>query len=179
MKARELALAALFVALTVVGGGVAVPLPGGVPFTLQLAFVLMAGALLGPRAGALSQVAYLLLGAAGAPVFAGMRGGIGHLLGPSGGFLLGFPVAAWLAGRLTVRHPSAAGYAAAAMAGLVPVYLLGAFRLAHFFPGEAISRGVAPFLLADVLKALFAGTVAHRLRRLTAVGGQEIVGSGV
>jgi biotin transport system substrate-specific component len=165
MKGRELALAGLHAALTAVGGMVAVPLPGGVPFTMQTAFVLLAGSRLGPRLGALSQATYLALGAVGAPVFAGMGGGVGHLLGPTGGFLLGFPAAAWLTGWLVVRHPSPAGYRMAALAGLVPVYLLGAVRLAHFIPGEAISRGVIPFLLPDMLKALLAATVAYRLRR--------------
>jgi biotin transport system substrate-specific component len=83
--------------LTAVGAQITIPLLP-VPFTLQTLFVLLSGAFLGARKGAAAQVAYLAAGAAGLPVFAGFSGTALHLLGPTGGYLLAFPGAAFLAG---------------------------------------------------------------------------------
>lgn len=90
---------AIFGVLTVAGAQIAIPTVP-VPFTLQTLFVLLAGALLGARAGAYSQIAYLAAGAMGLPVFANGAGGFPHLFGPTGGYLLGFPIAAWLVGLI-------------------------------------------------------------------------------
>jgi biotin transport system substrate-specific component len=89
MTTRDLALVALFAALTAVCAQIALTLPlvTGVPFTLQVFAVLASGAILGARRGFLSQVVYLLLGAVGLPVFARMHGGLGALAGPTGGYL--------------------------------------------------------------------------------------------
>ena len=86
-------LVALFGVLTAVGAFIRVPLPTGVPFTLQVPAVLLAGLLLGPRLGAASQAAYLAVGLLGLPVFAG-GGGPGYVLSPTFGFLVGFVAAA-------------------------------------------------------------------------------------
>ncbi len=86
MTPIDVALVGLFAALTAVGAYVAVPLPfSPVPVTLQTLFVYLSGLVLGGRRGALSQLVYLLLGASGIPVFAGGRGGVGVIFGPTGG----------------------------------------------------------------------------------------------
>ena len=72
-----------------------------VPFTLQVPAVVLSGLLLGPRYGALAQAIYLLVGAVGVPVFAEFKGGLGVLLGPTGGYLLSYPIAAAVAGLAT------------------------------------------------------------------------------
>ena len=100
VQGREIALVGLFAALTAVGAVFSIPLGGAVPFTLQLMFTLLAGALLGSRLGALSQLSYLLMGFVGLPVFSMRRAGIGMLFGPTGGFLVGFVLGAYVTGLL-------------------------------------------------------------------------------
>ena len=92
--------ASLFGAGTAAGAYLIIPLPP-VPITLQTLFVWgLAGALLGARLGALSQLVYLLIGIIGLPVFAGGKAGLGVLFGPTGGYLIGFVAGAWVIGTL-------------------------------------------------------------------------------
>jgi biotin transport system substrate-specific component len=146
-----------FAVLTALGARVAVPLPGTpVPFTFQVLAVLLAGYLLGPTAGAASQALYLAAGAAGLPVFAA-GGGAAYLLGPTGGYLMAFPLAAALVGVATTRRSGPAWHAAGLAAGVAAIYLGGAAWLGLVTDHEAaFAAGVAPFLLADALKAALA-----------------------
>ena len=162
---RDLTYAALFTALIAAGAWIAIPL-GSVPFTLQVTFVLLAGMVLGPRLGALSVAAYLCLGLV-APVYAGGASGLGVLIGPTGGYLWGFIpaviVTGWLAGR---QRASLVRLVLSGIAGLVPIYVLGASWLAvqlHLSPAVVITVGVLPFLSLDVLKAIVAGLAARSL----------------
>src|SRR5688500_4177696 len=102
-RAARRALAVIaFALLTALGAYAAVPLPfTPVPVSLQTLFVTLAGVLLGPTLGAASQITYLVAGAMGAPVFAGAGAGLPHLFGPTGGYLIAFPVAAYLSGQLS------------------------------------------------------------------------------
>ncbi len=121
-------LCALFAALTGVGALIAIPLPfTPVPITLQTFFIFLAGALLGKYLGALSQLIYLLLGVVGLPVFAKGSSGIGALLGPSGGYLVGFIPAAFLVGYLLERRekPPLGLIFLAMVVGLLAIYLPG------------------------------------------------------
>src|SRR5919112_6700852 len=89
----------LMAAVTAVAAQLAIPLPfSPVPFTLQVLAVILSGLLLGSRYGALAQAIYLLIGAVGVPVFAQFTGGLGVVLGPTGGYLLSYPIAAAVAG---------------------------------------------------------------------------------
>lgn len=100
-KVKIIVYCALFAALMAVGANVSSFLViGGVPVTLQLMFAILAGGLLGSRLGSLSMVAYLLIGLAGAPVFAQFKGGPAHLLNPTFGFVLSFIFVAYAAGKL-------------------------------------------------------------------------------
>ena len=165
---RELTYVALFAALIAVGAFVSAPI-GTVPFTLQVLFVLLAGMMLGPRLGALSVAVYLVLGLV-APVYAGGTAGLGVLFGPTGGFLWGFLAAAALTGAIAeVRPRSFWVLVAAGIAGIAPIYALGAVWLAlqaHLALSVAITAGVIPFVWADVLKAIGAGLVARSLASL-------------
>lgn len=156
-----------------------------VPVTLQVFGVLLAGFVLGPRKGAVSALAYGALGAAGAPVFAGLQGGPGYLLASGGGlfaptmgYLLAFPLAAWVAGSLWQRHRRGdlAMTAVACLAGVAVIYAGGfvwqaAQRMAQmgFADGLylAFLQGVVPFALIDIAKALCAAALADavQLRR--------------
>ena len=141
---------------------VALPIPGSpVPFTLQPLAVLIVGGLLGPRLGALSLVTYLAMGAAGLPVFAPLGApGFARLLGPTGGFLLAFPVAAAVTGRLA--RPSLGACLLATLAGMTVIFAGGVAQLAILTPGAA-ALIVTPFLAADLVKALLGAVVIRRL----------------
>ena len=165
LTTREIAYAALFAALTAAAAYVAIPV-GSVPFTLQVLVVLLAGMVLGPRLGALSMVAYLALGLI-APVYAGGTSGLGVLLGPTGGYLWGFVPAAVVAGVVARRsHGSLPRLTAAGLAGLVPIYFIGAVWLALQLGlglRAAVLTGVAPFVWVDVPKALLAALTARAM----------------
>jgi biotin transport system substrate-specific component len=150
-RAFAIAVGALVVALA---AQVRVPLPfTPVPVTLQDLAVLTVGGLLGPAAGLAALVTYLGLGIAGLPVFAGGGFGLAWLLGPTGGYLLAFPVAAFVAGALAAR----AGFARAllgALLGMVIIHAGGVAQLA-LLSGDlaaAFRLGSAPFLLVSVVK---------------------------
>jgi biotin transport system substrate-specific component len=139
---------------------------GPVPFTLQVLFVLLAGLVLGFRLGALSVAAYLVVGLI-APVYAQGASGIGALVGPAGGYLLGFVVAACVVGACSERWQPRTFWPllGIALAGLVPIYVIGASWLAWQLHttafGAIVWGGVAQFVPGDVLKAAIAALMAR------------------
>ena len=150
-----------FSLLTAAAAQVVVPLPfTPVPLTGQTFAVLLTGALLGPRLGALAMLAYLLEGAAGLPFFRGGASGVAHFSGATAGYLLAFPAAAYVTGALAERGWDRRFMtAAAAMAlGSFVILACGWAWLALMFKGgaEAFRLGVAPFLPGDVLKVALA-----------------------
>jgi biotin transport system substrate-specific component len=160
-------LAVLFVtALTAAMSQVSFPLPfTPVPFTLQPMVVLLGGAALGARLGATSQILYLMLGVVGLPVFAHtpeLPQGALRLLGPSGGYLMAYPLAALVAGWLAQRGlDRRVGTSVAAMAlGLAVVYVGGVLWLAKDLGlSGALAVGLYPFVLVDVIKVAAAAVV--------------------
>lgn len=161
LTTRELTYAGLFTALIAGSASIAVPV-GSVPFTMQVLFVLLAGMLLGPRLATLGVLAYLVLGLL-APVYAGGTSGLGVLFGPTGGYLWGFAVAAFVTGVAARGPVSLPRFVGAGLLGLVPIYALGTAWLAvqlRLGLGAALAAGVAPFVWLDVIKAVAAGLVA-------------------
>jgi biotin transport system substrate-specific component len=168
LSPRGMIYASVFGAVTAAGAYMMIPVPP-VPITLQTFFLYVAAALLGGRLGALSQVVYLLIGIIGLPVFAGGKAGMGVLLGPTGGYLLGFVAGAYVIGRLVEmrREPGPAWFALAMGAGTVVIYLLGVIQLiliARFSMNQAITVGVLPFLIGDALKIGVAVLITMKLR---------------
>jgi biotin transport system substrate-specific component len=164
------ATAVVFVTvLTIVAAQISIPLPfTPVPFTLQPMLVLLGAAALGSRLGASSQVLYLALGIAGMPVFAAspvLPQGLARLLGPTGGYLMSYPVAAFVTGYLAERGLDRRYLTSvlAMGAGLAIVFLSGVLWLAFGAPHTglftAIASGLVPFLPADILKLFLAATV--------------------
>ena len=161
--------AVLFVtALTAAAAQVSVPLPfTAVPFTFQPMVVLLGGLALGSKLGMTSQVLYLLAGLAGLPVFAAsatLPAGALRLLGPTGGYLMAYPVAAFATGYLAERGFDRRYVTSvlAMAAGLAVVYMSGAAWLAFLSGariGSAIALGVIPFVAADILKLMAAAGV--------------------
>ncbi len=153
-----------FALLTALGARIAVPLPGTpVPFTFQVVAVLLAGWMLGPRLGAASQAAYLAAGAAGLPVFAA-GGGLAYLLGPTGGYLLAYPLAAGLVGLACTREAGLARQAAGLVGGVAVIHLGGVAWLAAVAGHEgALAAGALPFLGVDGIKALLVLLLGRRI----------------
>lgn len=158
---KSAALVAAFSLFVALAAQVVIPLPWTpVPLTGQTFAVLLTGALLGPRLGALAMFVYLLEGAAGLPFFRGGAGGVTHFSGATAGYLLAFPAAAYVTGYLAERGWDRRFLtAAAAMAlGSLVILACGWAWLALMFrtPAEAFWLGVAPFLPGDVLKIALA-----------------------
>ena len=154
-----IALAALVVA---VAAQIVVPLPlTPIPFTLQPLAVLVVGGLLGARRGAAALVLYLAMGLAGLPVFAAGGSGIARLMGPTGGYLLAFPVAAAVTGAIAGSRPGLLRTLAACVAGMVLIHVGGAAQLAVLGgdAGAAFRLGFVPFLTGDLLKVGLAAAV--------------------
>jgi len=169
--------AVLFVtALTAAAAQISIPLPfTPVPFTLQPMVVLLGGAALGARLGMSSQVLYLALGLAGLPVFAAspvLPQGFARLLGPTGGFLMSYPFAAFAAGYLAERRFDRRYLTSvvAMGAGLAIVFASGiawmAWSVPHLGLATAVRAGLVPFLPADIVKILLAATVLPAAWRL-------------
>lgn len=163
-RARQIAAVVTLTMVTVISAKVAVPIPGtAVPFTFQTLAVLLAGALLGPRLGAASQFLYLTLGVVGIPVFFGPVAGPAYLLGPTGGYLLAYPFAAYLTG-----HFAGAGVLrtmAAMVLGLATIYAGGLSWLAiQSGWAAAVTAGLLPFVAADLVKVAMGVVIVARLR---------------
>jgi biotin transport system substrate-specific component len=170
-RTRNLARAAVFAAATSATAPVALthPLAPGVPVTLQTLWVFLAGFVLGPVWAGVAFGLYLVAGLVGLPVFAGATGGIGVLLGPTGGFLVGFPLAAMATGAVAhgldgLDAPSdipVPRLVAATVAGSVVIYVTGAVGYAlvqSVGPATAVATVVLPFLPVAAVKV--AGVVA-------------------
>ena len=164
--AADLARTGLFAALIIVCTLVTIPLPSGVPLTLQTFAVALGGFLLGPVYGTLAAGVYLLLGAAGLPVFSSFTGGIGRFAGPTGGFLLGFLLLATGCGL--VRSRSLPLRFLPGLAGLLLCHFLGVWWYARTagpaFSAAALSVSL-PFLPKDVASLVFALAFARVLEK--------------
>ena len=167
--------AAGFVLALTAASQVAIPIPGTpVPVTLQPLVVVLSGLMLGPAVGFASMVTYLVLGALGLPVFAPVGApGVLRLLGPTGGYLIAFPFAAFAAGFVARRFPKLAGRWAGAMLGMVVIFVGGITQLAILTGnlGQAFALGITPFAAFDVLKALVAAVIARPRSRVEAAQG--------
>jgi biotin transport system substrate-specific component len=161
-RLRNVGLVLAGAALIVLSGRITMVLPGTpVPFTLQNLGVLLVGGALGLRRGALAALLYLGLGAVGLPVFAGSRGGHEVVLGATGGYLVGFVVAASIVGRLAELgwDRRVGGAIGATALGTLAIYAVGVpwLAISTGIPlGTAIAQGMQPFLVADIAKLLVA-----------------------
>ncbi len=177
----QLFLATGFACLTALGALVQIPI-GPVPITLQVLFVLLSGLVLGSRLGALSQMEYLAIGFAGAPVFTQGKSGLVALLGPTGGYLIGFVLGAYVAGLVaeSVARPGRVRFFLAGLMGTAGIYLCGMMWLATWFAlskgtnwiaelGSAWQFGVLPFILVDIGKSIVASGVTLSGRALAAL----------
>ncbi len=159
-----------FTMLTAVAAQITIPVKP-VPFTLQTMMVVLAGAFLGSKKGAYSQLIYLFLGCMGLPVFAQIPDtsiGFARLLGPTGGYLIAFPLGAFLTGYLVEKSKSYIGVVASMFAGEAVILLTGALFLGAFYMHnmkEAMIGGAAVFLLWAVVKVFLAAGIFKGISR--------------
>ena len=171
LDTKDITLTALCAALMAVCSWISVP--ASVPFTMQTFGVFLTVGLLGGKRGTLSIIVYLILGAAGLPVFAGFNGGIGHLMGATGGYILGFVFSAaemWLAERFFGHGLKP--LVISMVIGLLICYAFGTAWFVAVYSRESGSIGVMtalawcvlPYIIPDALKIVLAAVMTRRLR---------------
>ncbi len=169
VNVRQMVMTALFVALIAVCAWITIPMT--VPFTMQTFAVFAAALLLGRRWGTAAVAVYLTLGALGAPVFSGFGGGVGTLLGATGGYLIGFLPAVWIAGALGEAGAPLWRRILGCVLGLLVCYAFGtAWFVVVFLRGGremtvllALSKCVFPFILPDAMKIALALLLPQRV----------------
>jgi len=170
-KSNELTnavLSCLFAALISIGAFIALPVPGSpVPIVLQNMFIMLAALILGPKWGLFATVLYLLFGLLGLPVFSGGAGGIAKLLGPTGGYLIGYIPASVVMGFIAIKGKRKVPINIfACLAGMTIVYAFGIVWLKSVLGiewGKALAAGLYPFILGDIVKIALASLLAPRL----------------
>jgi len=176
-SARDICFIGIFTALICVLAPLGFPMPYGVPFTLQTFMVPLAGVALSRKNGTFAVLLYVLLGSLGLPVFAGYAGGIGVTLGPTGGFLLSFPLVAFLAGIPSgVRAKKRRKFFAARLTlwlviGMVINYLCGTLWFAfvtHSGLQAAFAACVLPFIPTAILKTTLAAVLGQKIKSVIA-----------
>lgn len=167
-KICRVAAVGVFIVLTALSAFVRIPLPfTPVPLTLQTFFVLLSGALLGRKLGAFTQVSYMLLGLAGQQVFTGSGSGSLYLLGPTGGYIIGFILAAYFSGSfLTGKEKSSAYVFLKLLSADLIILLSGTLWLKTSLScslSKAFLLGFLPFLFGDILKVILATAVYKKI----------------
>lgn len=183
MSALSLVYCGMFAALMMIGANITSFVPflviGGVPITLQTFFAVLAGLLLGSRLGATAMTVYMIVGLAGAPVFAKFQGGFSAILLPTFGFVLSFIFVAYVVGKIVEKNGSLKSYVIAGLVGLVINYLIGtnlmyvAYKFWAAAP-DAFTYKVAwawmvPPLPKDILLSILAGVFGHRMYKVLKV----------
>jgi biotin transport system substrate-specific component len=159
-----------FTLLTVISAQVAVPVKP-VPFTLQTMAVLLSGAFLGARRGAYSQLVYLFLGVIGLPVFAAVpntAAGAARLFGPTGGYLLAFPIAAFITGYIIEKNKSYFAVISAMLLSNITILAVGVLFLYSFYLRDlqaAVESGAAIFSIWMIIKIIAASTIYYGIRK--------------
>ncbi len=157
-----------FTVLTAIGAQIEIPYQP-VPLTLQTFFVLLAGAILGKRNGTLSMCLYLLVGVIGLPVFSGWSFGFAKIIGPTGGYLLSFPIAAFIIGYLNQRQNNFYLSLITMFVGIFIIFSLGTLHLNVVYYhdwSKSISNGFLIFSLWDGVKMVVAAAVATKINRI-------------
>jgi len=166
LSTKELVTSAVFTAVTIILAQISIPMPSGVPITFQTFAIALCGYALGANLGFISLIAYILLGAVGAPVFSNFRGGIGMLTGLTGGFIFGFIPLVLLCGlparkKMYLALPSG-------VLGLVLCHALGTAQFSLVASRPVIDSFLLvslPYLVKDVSSVIAAYYVAAALRR--------------
>lgn len=176
MTTKTVIMTGMFTAVLAVLSIIQIPIPSGVPITLQTFAVALCGCVLGAKLGAMSALIYMLIGAIGLPVFSGMSSGIRVIAGPTGGFIYGFIVMAFLCGIGSV-YKNYAVQGVLSLAGLLACHLCGAIHF-MFITGTSFLQSVmivsVPYLMKDILSVVAAIVLGRAVcRALTAANLME------
>lgn len=166
-KTLRIVMCALFAAIIAISAQVTIPLPA-MPITLQTFGVALCAAVGGALTGTVSTGVYVLLGAVGLPIYSGMKGGFAALLGPTGGFLFGFIIMAFLCGLQMKNLPLRI---AVSLGGLAACYICGAVQYALVTQTDIIQSFllvVVPFMVKDILSVCAAQYMAIPIRKALA-----------
>lgn len=159
MNTKNIAKLSIMVAIMCILSTLAIPTPSGVPLTLQTFSIALAGFYLGKKYGSIAVFIYIILGIIGLPVFAGIQGGIGRILAPSGGFILGFVFIAFFSG-LGIRY---------SFVGLIICHLIGVLQFSFIsslpFLASIVSVSL-PYIIKDILSLIFAYIISNRLKKI-------------
>lgn len=169
MDLRKQIICGIFAAIIAILAQITVPLPfTAVPITMQIFAIVLAAVVLGGRLGAISVIIYILLGAIGVPVFAGFKGGFQTLIGPTGGYLISFPIVAAIIGYFSYKYKK--NYIVISLAGILALalcYFIGTAQLmfvANLDINKALMAGVIPFVPFDIVKIILAVIIGVRLQ---------------
>lgn len=158
-KTLNIVYCGIFATITAILSQITIPMPGGVPFTLQTFAVYLAGIILGSKRGVVSILVYVLIGTIGLPVFSGFSGGIGTIIGPTGGFILSFPIMSFIIGLVCKKTDNKILIFLGIMLASIPNYLMGMLQFSlvtgsTFYNSFLVS--VLPFILVDIIKIVLA-----------------------
>lgn len=168
LSSRDITQIGLAAALIAILAQISIPMPAGVPMTLQTFAIPFVAIILGSKKGTIAAVIYVLLGAVGLPVFAGFKGGLGIVLGLTGGFIVSFPIMAFLAG-LGLEMGGTVKLYAGLVAGAVINYIIGTCWFvvaAHSTFAAAFAACVLPFIPTAIIKIILAGIIGKKVREL-------------
>ena len=158
----------VFAAIIAVMAQIIIPLPYGVPITLQTLAIPLAGVVLGSKKGTIATILYILIGAVGVPVFAGFTGGLGVVFGPTGGFILSFPFLA-LASGIGAEKNSKLWLWGGVVIGVLVNYLCGVVYFSIFTSNDLITSFIACvlfFIPGDILKITVTALLGDKVRKL-------------
>ena len=167
VKIQDICGIGVMTAVTAVMAQISIPMPMGVPMTMQTFAVTLAAIVLGPGRGAASLFIYLFLGAGGVPVFAGFSGGMASLVGPTGGFLLSFPLMAFVIGLGVKNRQKKGMFVLFLVLGTALNYAVGVLMFCLLMGSSvaaALTACVLPFLPTAVIKAVLASVLGLQIR---------------
>lgn len=166
MKIQDICSIAVMTAVIAVMAQISIPMPMGVPMTMQTFAITLAAVVLGAKRGGLATLIYVLLGAVGIPVFAGFSGGIQNIMGPTGGFIISFPIMAFLIG-LGMKYRKKKGmFLLFLVIGTVSNYVIGVIMFCIIMNSSvaaAMAACVIPFIPTAVIKAVLASVLGFKI----------------
>ena len=166
---RDLCMIGLFTAVIVIMAQIVIPMPFGVPFTMQTFAITLAGIVLGSKNGAIASIIYVMLGAIGLPVFANFTGGWQSIAGPTGGFILSFPLMTYVIGLGMELRSQWKGFSILALVLGTCLNLFCGALMFSAITGSPLVAGitacVVPFIPATVIKAVLAYVLGFNIRR--------------
>ena len=169
MSVRDICYAGLFAAVIAVMAQISIPMPMGVPMTMQTFAITLAAVVLGSKLSTISSLIYIIMGAVGLPVLANFSGGFDKFVGPTGGFLISFPLMAFIIGwGADHRKDFKGAYVIALVVGTVVNYVVGVAMfvvVAHSTIAVGITACVLPFIPTAIIKAVLACAIGLNLRK--------------